>query len=316
MTPALFDGVKEHGERAIGREVAEQASDRLRKHRNTFITEEDFKWIAENGFDFVRLPVGYWLFEKAESFIEGEDFVKSVFRWAHAHGLKVILDFHGLQGSQNGQDHSGQVGKIKFYKRRYTNRALATVDYLTREYGHEPALLAIELINEPKVRWFIFRLIRYYKRAYRIAQQNTAPGVKIIVSDAFQPLRLARALNRKQLGDQLVLDVHLYQLFSSSDKELTYEGHLHKIEQQWRPLLHELSSYVDVLVGEWSAALPADALQGRDARPAYERYYAAQEDLFNDLTWGYCYWSYKAPGNGPWDFAGYGFIGPSRKHDR
>lgn len=316
MTPALFEGVKENGERAIGRELSENASDRLHEHRKAFITEDDFKWIAEHGFDFVRLPVGYWLFETAESFVEGEEYVKSAFRWAQAHGLKIILDFHGLQGSQNGQDHSGQVGKVKFYKRSYTDRALATVEYLTRQYGHEPVLIAIELINEPKVRWFIFRLVSYYKRAYRIAQRNVAPGVKIIVSDAFKPLRLARALSRKRLGDQLVLDVHLYQLFSSSDKGLTYEGHLQKIEQEWRPLLHELNDYVDVLVGEWSAALPGEALHGRDARQAYEQYYTAQKILFDELTWGYSYWSYKAPGNGPWDFAGYGFTDFSKKHDR
>lgn len=306
MTPLLFEGVVDNGERAIGRELAEQAPDRLREHRKTFITEKDFEWIAAHGFDFVRLPVGYWLFEPAESFVEGEEYVKLAFRWAQAHGLRVILDFHGLQGSQNGQDHSGQVGRVKFYRRKYTNRALTTVEYLTRQYGHEPALLAIELINEPKVKWFIFRLVRYYERAYKIAQQNIAPGVKIIVSDAFKPLRLARALNRKRLGSQLVLDVHLYQLFASSDEKLTFDGHLQKIEQQWRPLLRELSEYVDVLVGEWSAALPAYALQARDAPRTYRQYYAAQKSLFSELSWGYSYWSYKAPGNGPWDFADYG----------
>lgn len=313
MTPALFEGVRESGERAIGREMPEQAPGRLGKHRREFITEKDFKWIAAHGFDFVRLPVGYWLFETTESFVEGEEYVKLAFRWAEKHKLKVILDFHGLQGSQNGQDHSGQVGKVKFYKRYHTNRALATVDYLTRQYGHEPALLAIELINEPKIHWFIFRLVRYYERAYRIAQRNVAPRVKIIVSDAFKPLRLARALHRKQLGEQLVLDVHLYQLFSKFDKRLSYEDHIRKIHDEWQPLLTRLHTYVDVLVGEWSAALPGEALHQRDARQLCSYYYESQKQLFDELAWGHSYWSYKAPGNGPWDFVGYDFEAVKRE---
>ncbi len=307
MTPALFAGVQADGERAIGRELStDTAVDRLHRHRQAFITERDFRWIARHGFDFVRLPVGYWLFESAEGFVDGEEYVQRAFTWAHKHKLKVILDFHGLQGSQNGQDHSGQAGKVRFYKKRYTRRALATVEYLTRRYGHEPALLAIELINEPKVHWFIFRLIRYYVRAYRIAQENVAPSVRIIVSDAFKPLRVARALARKRLGGQLVLDVHLYQLFSESDRRLTYEGHLKKIDHEWRPLLIELNKYGDVLVGEWSAALPSEAMQGLNGARACRQYYGAQQNAFDELTWAHSYWSYKAPGNGPWDFAASG----------
>lgn len=299
MTPQLFEGVANQGERAIGRELSPQASaERIEKHRKTFITESDFAWIAAHGFDFVRLPVGYWLFEEAEEFISGERYVQLAFEWAQKHALKVVLDFHGLQGSQNGQDHSGETGKVRFYKRGQRARALATVDYLTQRYGYEPALLAIELINEPKVRWFIYRLVRYYAKAYAIAAANVRPDVKIIVSDAFKPIRMARALARRGLGEQLVLDVHLYQLFSSEDQELTLEQHHDKAATEWRELLDKLSTYIPVLVGEWSAALPAKV----SAPEASQAYFRIQAETFDAHTWAHSYWSYKAPGNGAWDY--------------
>lgn len=306
MTPDLFRDVTRHGERALGRELGvEVAHGRLETHRKTFITEKDFAWIKHAGFDTVRLPVGYWLFEGDEGFVTGETYVDKTFRWAHRHSLGVILDFHGLPGSQNGHDHSGEVGKVRLYKKDNRRRALVMMEYLARRYGQEPALLAIEVINEPKVRWFLGRLLKYYDEAFAIVQRFVRPDVKIIVSDAFKPLRMAKALSRRDYGDQLVLDVHLYQVFSRRDQELSFDEHVDKVRHEWQPLLEKLTSYVPaVLAGEWSAALPVhayDGLVGGEAGNA-GTYYKAQKELFDELTWGHCYWSYKAPGCGVWDF--------------
>jgi glucan 1,3-beta-glucosidase len=299
MTPDLFAGVEGDGEIALVRELGyDTAKMRLQAHRNAFITEEDFRWIATHGFEFVRLPVGYWLFSETDDFIDGETHLRRAFEWAHLHDLKVVLDFHGLQGSQNGQDHSGQVGKIRFYQRGNRQQALETLEYMCRTYGGNEALLAIELINEPKTRWFLWGLLRYYDRAVAIAERYLAPTVQIIVSDAFKPRRMARALSRRAYGNRVVLDVHLYRVFGRSEQGLTTEEHISAVENDWRELLQELSKHVPVMVGEWSAALPARADQeGRNAE-----YFNAQQQVFNDASWAHSYWSYKAPGCGAWDY--------------
>lgn len=33
----------------------------LQKHRNTFITIEDFNFLYKNGINTVRIPVGWWI---------------------------------------------------------------------------------------------------------------------------------------------------------------------------------------------------------------------------------------------------------------
>lgn len=305
MTPTLFEGVKNEGEIALVQELGyEKALKRLQKHRDTFITEKDFKWIAKQGFGFVRIPVGYWLFAETDDFIDGEVYLQNAFEWATTYKLKIILDFHGLQGSQNGYDHSGQVGKVRLYRHGNRGRALETLGHMCRRYGKHPQLLAIEIINEPKVRWFLWRLLRYYDRAIEVARRHIDKKVKIIVSDAFKPRRMARAMKRRGYSDQVVLDVHLYQVFSKQDQAMTFEQHVVKVNKEWKDLLLDLGKSAPVLVGEWSAALPAYAYasQGFDEADKVEIFFKAQQELFGFASWAHCYWSYKAPGAGVWDY--------------
>lgn len=299
MTPRLFEGVTSDGEIALVKELGrEVARARLAAHRDSFITEKDFKRIADLSFDFVRLPVGYWLFEETDDFIDGEHYLDQAFIWAGRHGLGVVLDFHGLQGSQNGQDHSGQVGKTRLYRHGNRDRAVRTLAYMCRTYGRNEQLLAVELINEPKARWFLGGLLRYYDRAVAVAEELLRPGVKIIISDAFKPRRMARALSRRGYGSRVVLDIHLYQVFSARDQALSFDEHIEMVAKEWAPLLREVAGSVLVIVGEWSAALPTNA-NGEERSPEY---FHAQQELFDELSWAHSYWSYKAPGSGAWDY--------------
>ena len=305
MTPELFQDVINDGEIALVQELGyEQANKRLNAHRETFITEKDFKWIANEGFDFVRVPVGHWLFAKTDDFIDGEVYLRKAFGWAAKYKIKIILDFHGLQGSQNGLDHSGQVGKVRMYRQGNRSKALQTLEYMCRTYGKHPQLIAIEIINEPKVRWFLWRLLRYYDRAIEVARRHVGEDVKIIISDAFKPRRIAKAMKRRGYSDQVVLDVHLYQLFSQDDQRLSFDEHIDKVHGEWEVLLHELSETVPILVGEWSAALPSYAYDSQSLNEAekVEIYFRAQQELFESVSWAHSYWSYKAPGAGAWDY--------------
>lgn len=302
MTPDLFAGVAGDGESAIVRELgAQAAAERLEQHRSTFITEEDFRWIAKKGFDFIRLPVGYWLFEKTSNFIDGETYLAEAFSWARQHSLGVILDFHGLQGSQNGNDHSGQIGYVGFYRCWNRRAALRTLEYMARQYGHEPALIAIEVINEPKIPWWTHRLTDYYDRAYDIVAFHTSPEVKIIVSDGFAPDRLLPLLLRNGYRERLVLDMHMYQIFTQHDKQMRLRDHVDYTNNVWAEQLISISQAIPILIGEWTAALPTEI--HRFAESDFRKHYSTQKTVFDRTVWAHAYWSYKAPGvNAPWDF--------------
>ncbi len=56
----------------------------------------------------VRVPIGYWAWEvgHGEPYIQGQlPYLRNAVTWAHNHGLKLIIDLHGVPGSQNGCEH-------------------------------------------------------------------------------------------------------------------------------------------------------------------------------------------------------------------
>lgn len=73
-----------------------------------YFEEEDFRWIGEWGFDFVRLPLNYtfWIdddnpFKINETKLE---FVDEALRWADKYGLHVELNLHRAPGYSVAED--------------------------------------------------------------------------------------------------------------------------------------------------------------------------------------------------------------------
>ena len=71
-------------------------------HFDTFIRENDLEQIAGWGFDHVRLPVDYMIFEKDSApGVYDEDGLKHIddcVRWCKNYGLNVIIDLHHAPG--------------------------------------------------------------------------------------------------------------------------------------------------------------------------------------------------------------------------
>ncbi len=301
MTQDLFKGVQGDDEYSLGWELGkEEAARRLKAHRATFIKEDDFKWIADQGFDFVRLPVGYWLLGGVDNFVEGQEHLQDAFMWAKRYNLLVVLDLHGLQGSQNGEAHSGRRGGIWFFEESHQSQALSTLEKLAKTYGGHPSLLGLQVINEPKA-FLLGGLVKYYKAAYNRVKPHLASGVNVIVSDAFHPRRMSRALVAAGLASKVVMDVHLYQTELQWFVNRSFVGHEWHVRRDWGNLLRSISSRVPVMVGEWSAAMPTKNMSTRLPSRQYAAYYQAQLEVFDTWSWAHAYWTYKAPHNGPWE---------------
>ncbi len=62
MVPSLFEGLQATDETTWCAEMGPLAAERLRAHWDSFITREDFAWLAGVGINAVRIPLGHWLF--------------------------------------------------------------------------------------------------------------------------------------------------------------------------------------------------------------------------------------------------------------
>lgn len=129
---------------------AEEKKRRYEEHRRTYITREDFRKIAEAGFNAVRIPVPYFLFEDFEPFIHCYEFLDEAFNWAEQYKLKILVDLHTVPGSQNGSDNSGLCGVCTWStKEEYLNTTLDVLEKIAVRYGTKESLWGIEVLNEP-----------------------------------------------------------------------------------------------------------------------------------------------------------------------
>jgi glucan 1,3-beta-glucosidase len=79
-------------------QYAPNAQQTLQSHWSSWTGLGDFQKIAGAGFNTVRIPIGYWAFQKYEGdpYIMGaQDYLDQAIGWARQTGLQVVIDLHG-----------------------------------------------------------------------------------------------------------------------------------------------------------------------------------------------------------------------------
>ena len=205
----------------------DEGNKQLKRHWNTWVTEDIIKELAQSGaVNSLRLPVGDWMYKPYGPYVgctDGAlDYVDLVLDWAYANGLAVLLDIHGVRGSQNGFDNSGQsqgfqwtsvlntvpAGDVTFqhwpirsagwmgtfdpvsatYKDiNFDNiqHALDVIENIADRYKDHPAVLGLEPLNEPWQYTPIDHLKQFYWEGYLIVKK-VAPYWKYIMHDSFR----------------------------------------------------------------------------------------------------------------------------------
>ena len=83
IAPALFAGVEAEDETYLCKELGrERATERLTAFRDTFIGRRDFAEIADKGFQAVRIPIPFFLFDDVGPYIHCYEYVDKAFEWA------------------------------------------------------------------------------------------------------------------------------------------------------------------------------------------------------------------------------------------
>ena len=90
----------------------------MRTHWDNWITEDTIKALKEREVEIVRLPLGDWTLNQYGPYVGCMDGADEKIDWflktAHEYGIKVLLDFHALKGSQNGYDNSGRASDLEW----------------------------------------------------------------------------------------------------------------------------------------------------------------------------------------------------------
>ncbi|KAB1199825.1 putative glucan 1,3-beta-glucosidase A [Morella rubra] len=129
----------------------------LQEHWNTFIVEDDFKFISENGLNAARIPVGWWIAsdpDPPQPYVGGSlKALDNAFLWA-----------------TSSRDGSQEWGKTD----DNIQQTVAVIDFLTARYAKSQSLYAVELINEPlSPEASLESLNKYYKAGYDAVHKHS-----------------------------------------------------------------------------------------------------------------------------------------------
>jgi len=333
MSPELFAGTSAEDETHLCSELGEVAKrERLKVHRDAWITDRDFAYLAGRGVDLVRIPVPFFIFGGYEPFVGCIDYLDKAFGWAERYRIKVLIDLHTVPDSQNGFDNGGLCGVCKWHKHPgHVAFALEVLERLTGRYRDRDSFWGIEVLNEPisQELWDLVDIPNrypavdkqhaagsepvpteflrdFYKEAYRRIRAQS-DRVTVVFHDGFRIREWAGYFTEPDF-ENVVVDTHLYLMtrtFAAGDGDL--DDYLRYIEHEFVPTLRDMSRQFPLLVGEWCLNTMSEraAALADDERRHYYRSLAAAQLRAWEPTVGWCYWSYKlqvdAPELDTWD---------------
>lgn len=305
MTPGLFEGTDAPDELSFMQTPG--AVTKLRDHQKNFIREEDWRWMRNNGVNAVRIPVGYWIFDGDGPLRSAIGRLDWAVRMAAKYDIKVLICLHAAMGSQNGQQHSGKLGKAEWHSNPHYRKQ--TVDCLRRlagRYHGQESVWGIELLNEPKRGFLQPVLRRFYRQAYEAVAMAGQPGLRVVFHDAFSPRVLSGAL-RAYRRNPVVMDHHWYHFFIARPVQHlvpfgVYYWYLRHIKA---PMLRSLSRAQPIVIGEWNGIIGGEKLN-RYPREQHNEIVAehlrVQLGVYQATTAGWFYWSYKTDDRGVFHF--------------
>lgn len=320
VTPSLFSATGASTEEELIKALgAEAYHEKIKKHYDTFISEDDFERMEILGLNAVRLPVPWHTFEAegdAGDFLPCSEYVDKALEWAGNHGISVLLDLAtvpGGQGDSNGSATTPETTADWHASTRGRAIALHVLDRLASRYGSNPALFGIELLDTPlmRVRRGIsvtdgipaHYLRNFYREAYDHVRSHMGDDKAVVFSSSGYP-GAWRHFMRHGRYKNVWMDVHLYHYRGETAQDIsTPDGLSRALARNKRVLREALSTGFKVMVGEWSAAavLP-DSMMTPEGRIAYERVFVSNQLASFEKTDGWFFQTWKTEKRLPaWD---------------
>ncbi|KAK9477545.1 glycoside hydrolase superfamily [Lipomyces japonicus] len=279
--------------------------DKWNQHYDSFVTEEDWKWLAYHHVNSVRIPIGFYVL--GSEFVSGTPYglnnlyevyqdawnkYLKVIKTADEYGIGVLIDLHGLPGGANDDAHSGIPHPGKFFESSSSiSLAVSAVKFITEQVKNYKNVIGIQIVNEAK--WNA-HAEKYYAEAITEIREID-PTQIVVISDAWDRGKFETWVKDKP---GVLVDTHIYKCFSESDREKNPHDLVCDISQEiFGPA---------TIVGEYSCVLSTTswAKIGESRKTLRREFGHAQIDRFLFQAVGSYFWTYKfAEGSGgEWDF--------------
>ncbi len=119
-----------------------------KQYQDTYVTEDDIRFLHEAGFNSIRVPFHYKYFADGNS--RGFELVDRVVQWAGKYGIYVVLDMHCAPGGQTGTNIDDSWGYPWLYESAENQQQTIAIWRRIAEHYHDnPVVLGYDLLNEP-----------------------------------------------------------------------------------------------------------------------------------------------------------------------
>jgi aryl-phospho-beta-D-glucosidase BglC (GH1 family) len=181
-----------------------------KEHYDTFITEKDIETIASWGFDHVRLPIDYEVFETDEGEVkpEGYEKVKEVVEWCANANINIVLDLHKAYG-YDFNDAGDDVKNNLFSNENLKLRFLNLWDSISRAFKDFDNVV-FELLNEVVEEQNADAWNDLIKRTVAVIRIN-APEKYIIYGGIQWNSAKTLKLLEKPADDKIIFTFHFYE---------------------------------------------------------------------------------------------------------
>ncbi|KAI5866045.1 glycoside hydrolase family 5 protein [Durotheca rogersii] len=302
---------------ALGQDAADAA---FRRHWDTWTTQDDIWQIKSLGLNTVRIPVGFWIYERLVKADEhfprgGLAYLDRLVGWCRDAGLYVIMDLHAGPGGQTTrQQFTGHsVDYPGFYTQENYERTYQFLEWMAERIhtnDNYRTVGTLQVMNEP------VHSSEYPDLAANMVA-NFYPGAWTRIRDRERQLGVAdnERLHIQMMGiawgsgnpsshlpdtSLALYDDHRYYKWDPS-VTTTKDGYISAVCRDYR-------GGSDIIMGEWSLAV-ADSVQsngefeirGRPDQVAwYRKYWAAQAQAF-ERSGGWVFWTWKCNWIGGFD---------------
>lgn len=304
--PSVESKIHQSIEEKWGKEFHRQF---FRSYQDNYITEDDFAFLADFGFNFIRVPFHYhwteeapWQSEKPSRFFEVID---RILPFARKYQLPLMLDLHAAPGAQAPDWNADNTdGTMRFWEQAELRKASVKIwQQISAYYKDEEMIFGYDLLNEPLAEDDSI-LCDFYADCISAIRNNA--DQHIIVLEGNEWGKRPDSLRPSLFADEQVMyQPHFYaQLYFPLPKLTDYpcileDGrHLDK-----EALLKVMSSTV-------SHQIKRPALFGETGvkpKKTNQAGYQVYDDVFSLLAekgWHWSVWTYK-------DTRGMGFLNPA-----
>ncbi len=119
-----------------------------RPYGANWFAEEDVRWLAEQGFDHLRIPIDakHWMHDDGSLMVEAVEPFDKACGWAQTHGMGVILDMHTVPGANfSSKDRQSSLYTDTILRKKVADFWAA----IAARYSEAGPWLRFELLNEP-----------------------------------------------------------------------------------------------------------------------------------------------------------------------